>query len=408
MIISEQTDEIEDSEDVFQRHRSGVKLLTSRAKMAAGGRELSSPSAIPLPGCSNSCLGTASVSMNSNFENEKDDLKNNIPSLSSKRSLMKLLMRRFPISKWIFQYTKGTLYYDFIAGITVGLMLVPQSLAYSTLAGLPPEYGLYASYWGAFLYCLFGTSKDISVGPVALVCILIDKYTQHHEDNITVATTLALFSGLVLIGMALMKLQILISFISLPVLSGFTSAAAIKIALTQLKGVLGLRIPRGNFFQTVYNFFKHIKKARMGDSIMSITCLILFITLRKVSKWNNKRKIPDDAPLRTRICSKILWFLCTARFTWVTFLTTIIAQVMYEQFGKKDAFLLAGHMVGGLPSATVSKDFKFCTYYNKFFFHSSFLFSVLHKCILVSIICSFKLRFSNSQFFSRSSKKPCP
>ena len=267
-----------------------------------------------------------------------------------KRALKKFVGRKLPITKWIRKYNKNSLYYDFIAGITVGLMLVPQSLAYAALAGLSPEYGLYASYTGVFIYFLFGTSKDLQTGPAALVSMLVARYIQDGEHKIMYATALSLFSGLVLILMSVFRLQFLIDFISVPVLAGFTSAAAIKIATSQLKGMLGLSLPRDNFFHTLYNNFANIKQAKVADSLLGFTCLVVFIALRQIGVWNMKRK-PKNG--KSSIAKKVVWFICTARFTLAVFITTIMAQILYECFDMRDVFTLAGEMKSGIPAPKV-------------------------------------------------------
>ena len=270
------------------------------------------------------------------------------------RIFKKFVNKRVPITKWIRSYNKTSLYYDFIAGITVGLMLVPQSLAYSSLAGLSPEYGLYASYSGVFIYFLFGSSKDLQTGPAALVAMLVDKYTKDGPHKVLYATSLSLFSGMVLILMSVFRLQFLIDFISVPVLAGFTSAAAVKIATSQLKGMFGLSLPRNNFFHTLYSNFANLKHARVADSVLGFTCLVLFIALRHVGVWNTKRTPRTSA---SALSKKVLWFVCTARFTLAVFFTTIMAQILYECFDVKDVFTLAGEMTSGIPSPKVGKLF---------------------------------------------------
>lgn len=277
----------------------------------------------------------------------------NVMASGKRRTLNKFISKKLPITKWSRSYNKNSLYYDFIAGITVGLMLVPQSLAYSALAGLSPEYGLYASYTGVFIYFLFGTSKDLQTGPAALVAMLVDKFTKDGDSKIIYATSLSLFSGIVLILMSLFRLQFLIDFISVPVLAGFTSAAAIKIATSQLKGMFGLALPRDHFFHTLYNNFANLPRARVADSVLGFTCLALFIALRQVGVWNMKQQTKTSA---SSIFRKILWFVCTARFTLAVFITTIMAQILYECFGMKDVFTLAGEMRSGIPPPKVRND----------------------------------------------------
>ena len=269
---------------------------------------------------------------------------------NKKRAMSKFVGKRLPITKWIRRCNKTSLYYDVIAGITVGLMLVPQSLAYSALAGLPPEYGLYSSYCGVLVYFIFGTSKDLQTGPAALVAMLVDKFTTDGEQKVMYATSLALFSGITLIVMSVFRLQFLINFISVPVLAGFTSAAAIKIGVSQLKGMFGLSIPRGHFFHTVYNNFANLKQARVADSLLGFACLAIFIALRRVGAWNMGRKVKKGWPATSK---KILWFVCSARFTLAVLVTTVTAQILYERFEMQDLFTLAGDMASGIPPPKV-------------------------------------------------------
>ena len=309
---------------------------------------------VKMKGTSSTLTGAVDNEANSG-RIEGGNLRRRITSLVSddrggKRALKKFVGKKLPITKWMRSYNKNSLYYDFIAGITVGLMLVPQSLAYSALAGLSPEYGLYASYTGVFIYFLFGTSKDLQTGPAALVAMLVDKYTKDGGTKVMHATSLALFSGIILILMSVFRLQFLIDFISVPVLAGFTSAAAIKIGTSQLKGMFGLSIPRDHFFHTLYNNFANLKHAKVADSVLGFACLAIFIALRHVGIWNMKRQPKSSA---ASVAKKVLWFVCTARFTIAVFFTTIMAQILYECFNLKDVFTLAGEMTSGVPPPKV-------------------------------------------------------
>lgn len=284
-------------------------------------------------------------------KNLRQRISNRLSNSSGrKRAIKKFVRKKLPITKWLPKYNRTSLYYDLIAGITVGLMLVPQSLAYSALAGLSPEYGLYASYCGVFIYFIFGTSKDLQTGPAALVAMLVNRYTLDGEHKIIYATSLSLFSGIILILMSVFRLQFLINFISIPVLAGFTSAAAIKIGVSQLKGMFGLSLHRDNFFHTVYNNFANIKQARIADSVLGFTCLVVFVVLRKVGRWNSERRVNSSS---AAVCKKILWFICTARFTLAVLITTISSQILFECFGLTDVFMLAGEMTSGVPPPKV-------------------------------------------------------
>lgn len=158
---------------------------------------------------------------------------------------MSLLARRLPILDWGRRYTRATLGADLMAALIVTIMLVPQSLAYALLAGLPPEAGIYASILPIILYALFGSSKVLAVGPVAVVSLMTAAAVGQVAEAGTMgyaaaAQTLALLSGLMLFAMGLLKLGFLANFLSHPVIAGFITAAGLLIAAGQLRHILGV------------------------------------------------------------------------------------------------------------------------------------------------------------------------
>ncbi len=156
-----------------------------------------------------------------------------------------------PILEWLPRYSSGALKGDLSAGLTVGVMLIPQGMAYAMIAGLPPIYGLYASTVPLILYAIFGTSRQLAVGPVAMVSLLtaagIGALAEGGtETYIALAIALAFFVGAIQFLLGLFRLGFLVNFLSHPVISGFTSAAALIIGLSQLKHLLGVDIPRSH------------------------------------------------------------------------------------------------------------------------------------------------------------------
>lgn len=154
----------------------------------------------------------------------------------------------FPAADWLPKYSKANLQGDLSAGLTVGVMLIPQGMAYAMIAGLPPIYGLYASTVPLLIYALLGTSRQLAVGPVAMVSLLTAAGVGLLADGgtetyIMLAVVLALFVGLLQFFMGVFRLGFLVNFLSHPVISGFTSAAALIIGLSQLKHLLGVQIP---------------------------------------------------------------------------------------------------------------------------------------------------------------------
>ncbi len=159
------------------------------------------------------------------------------------------LARWIPAAEWLVNYRKANLRGDLVAGITVAMMLIPQAMSYAMLAGLPPYVGLYASVVPLLIYALFGTSRQLAVGPVAMVALLVasgvgalaETGTDHY---IALAILLALMVGVIQFGMGVFRLGFLTNFLSHPVISGFTSAAALIIGFSQLQHIVGLPLPR--------------------------------------------------------------------------------------------------------------------------------------------------------------------
>ena len=156
--------------------------------------------------------------------------------------------RLFPFLCWIGELKKPeVLRADLIAGITVALVLVPQSMAYAQLAGLPPYYGLYASFLPGIIAALFGSSRQLATGPVAVVSLLTASALEpiagaNPELYITYAIMLAFMVGIFQIGLGLLRLGVLVNFLSHPVVVGFTNAAAIIIGTSQLGKLFGVSV----------------------------------------------------------------------------------------------------------------------------------------------------------------------
>lgn len=155
------------------------------------------------------------------------------------------LSRSLPILDWGRRYSGETFANDLMAAVIVTIMLVPQSLAYALLAGLPPEMGLYASILPLVAYAIFGTSRVLAVGPVAVVSLMTaaavgNLALQGTAEYAVAAITLAFLSGLMLLLMGALKLGFLANFLSHPVIAGFITASGILIAISQLKHILGI------------------------------------------------------------------------------------------------------------------------------------------------------------------------
>ena len=188
---------------------------------------------------------------------------------------MKRIKQFFPIFDWAKDYSSSHLKRDAFAGITVGIMLIPQGMAYAMIAGLPPVYGLYAALFPQIIYALMGTSRQLAVGPVAMDSLLVAAglgalSLTSIEAYIALAAFLALFMGLIQLLLGGLQLGFLVNFLSKPVISGFTSAAAIIIAFSQANHLLGIEIPRTNKL--------HLLLAALWELSSQIQLLIVIIS----------------------------------------------------------------------------------------------------------------------------------
>jgi sulfate permease, SulP family len=159
-----------------------------------------------------------------------------------------------PVLEWLPNYKKDYLQGDLSAGLTVGIMLIPQGMAYAMLAGLEPIHGLYAVTIPLLLYAIFGTSRQLAVGPVAMVSLLTaagigSLNASGPEEYLLYALTLAFLVGLIQFGMGIFRLGFVVNFLSHPVINGFTSAAAIIIGLSQIKHLFRINLPNSEHIQ---------------------------------------------------------------------------------------------------------------------------------------------------------------
>uniref|UniRef100_A0A8C3QVB7 Solute carrier family 26 member 11 n=1 Tax=Cyanoderma ruficeps TaxID=181631 RepID=A0A8C3QVB7_9PASS len=248
-----------------------------------------------------------------------------------------------PILRWLPRYSRAWLPLDLLAGLAVGLTAVPQALAYAELAGLPLQYGLYSSFMGCFVYCFLGTAKDVTLGPTAIMSLLVSSYAFHQP---VYAVLLAFLSGCIQLAMGLLHLGFLLDFISCPVIKGFTSAASITISFNQIKNILGLQgVPR-QFFLQVYETLRRIGETRAGDAVLGLTCLAALAGLRAM-KSHLPRAAPAE-PLAVRISYLIVWISATARNALVVLFAGLVAY-SFQVLGSQP-FRLTGSIPQGLPA----------------------------------------------------------
>ncbi len=203
-----------------------------------------------------------------------------------------MLKRYLPILEWMPGYNRQMLASDGMAGLIVAIMLVPQGMAYALLAGLPPEVGLYASIVPLVFYGLLGSSRALAVGPVAIVSLMVATTLGTLAEAGSVgylagAVLLAFLSGAILLGMGLARLGFLVNFLSHPVISGFSSAAALVIGFSQLKHLLGFDIPRSHLItETITHAITHISQINPATfAIAAVSLAILLVWKGHLGGW---------------------------------------------------------------------------------------------------------------------------
>ena len=197
----------------------------------------------------------------------------------------KILRSYLPILDWGAKYTSKTFMNDMIVALIVTMMLIPQSLAYAILAGLPAEIGLYASMAPLILYAIFGSSRALAVGPVAVASLMTAAAagklaSQGTPEYLAAAIALAMVSGLLLLAMGFLKLGFLANFLSHPVISGFITASGLQIAAGQLAPVLGIHAEGESFLDIVISLWHSIGNIHIATAAIGIGSLLFLFWVR--------------------------------------------------------------------------------------------------------------------------------
>lgn len=204
--------------------------------------------------------------------------------------MLQRLRNAIPLLNQLSAYDRESLSGDLSAGLTVGVMLIPQGMAYALIAGLPPIYGLYASLIPLVAYALFGTSRQLAVGPVAMVSLLVAASVGpiaggNTEQYIAIALLLSLMVGFLQFALGIARFGFLVNFLSHPVLSGFTSAAALIIGLSQLKHLLGIDIPRSNYIHEILgDAYQQIGAVEPMTLVLGLGSIALLVGLKRWKK----------------------------------------------------------------------------------------------------------------------------
>ena len=248
----------------------------------------------------------------------------------------------FPILDWGRRYNRQTLTSDLVAAIIVTIMLIPQSLAYALLAGLPPEVGLYASVLPLIAYAIFGTSSALAVGPVAVVSLMTAAAVgriaaEGTVDYASAAILLALLSGVMLTLMGLFRLGFIANFLSHPVISGFITASGIIIATSQVGGLLGIKTEGHALPDLIASIIEHIGQVNWYTVAVGAVALSLLLWIRlDLKNWLARFGLPKS----------IATIIVRAGPVRVVFLTMAMSVLL--DLGTKGVSLV-GQVPQGLP-----------------------------------------------------------
>lgn len=247
------------------------------------------------------------------------------------------IVRRLPVLSWLPRYQISWLLQDALAGITVGLTAIPQGIAYGVVAGLNPEYGLYAAFMASFIYVVFGSCENITIGPTAIMATMVYPLVKKYGADMAILMTF--LKGCIIALLGIFHLGFLLDFISLPVITGFTSAAAINIASSQFKSLLGIPGRSENFLEAVIGIFKNLQLFRYQDTLLGFGTIIVLVLLKNIPGRRTGT-----------ILQKTGWFIVLSRNALVVIAGTIMAYIfsIYDQ----EPFKLTGSMGQGLPPLT--------------------------------------------------------
>ena len=248
---------------------------------------------------------------------------------------------------WLKQYQFTWLAGDVIAGAIVTVMLIPQSLAYAMLAGLPPQAGLYASLLPIFAYALFGSSMTLAVGPVAVASLmtataLAPLAIAGSVDYAALAVILALLSGVMLFVFGVLRLGFLAYFLSHPVISGFISGSAVVIAIGQLKYIFGINTPRGGIITTLHGLIVGLPTLNVSTTLLGCGALLFLFFARSYLATVLKRIGLSDkiADLSAKLAPMM-----------VVIVATLIVNL--GQLDQQAQVSVVGNVPAGLPSLAI-------------------------------------------------------
>ena len=246
------------------------------------------------------------------------------------RASVDYAVEKFPIIGWLPRYNYRWLLNDFTAGLTVGLMLIPQGLSYAKIAKIPVQYGLMSSWLPSAIYTFMGTTKDLSTGPTSLIGLLTSETVEalHGEpwSPSEIASAVAMMMGIYGMIIGFLKLGFILDFVSKPILSGFISGVAINIILNQMDSLLGEPNVGDGAATQIHDIFNQLPQANGLTCAVGFTGILLLTLLDQAGKrWGKK--------------NKIIWFLANTRAFICLLLYTGVSYAVNKNRGDPSNFL---------------------------------------------------------------------
>ncbi|KAM0296275.1 hypothetical protein ACHAPM_010267 [Fusarium culmorum] len=277
-------------------------------------------------------------------------VKEQIPS---KKDLITYGASLFPFSNWIGHYNLQWFAGDLVAGITIGAVVVPQGMAYAMLANLEPQFGLYSSFIGALIYWIFGTSKDISIGPVAVLSTVVGNVVHDIQNSgqeipaHVIASALSISAGFVVLVIGLLRCGWIVDLISITSLSAFMTGSAITICVGQLPALLGLSgfSTRDSPYKVFKNTIEHLGEAN-SDAIVGLSALAILYCFRQGLAIAAER-YPKH--------KRFLFFTNTMRTVFVIVMYTTISWALNKHRRDNPLFNILGSVPKGFQNIGVPK-----------------------------------------------------
>ncbi|KAI6405383.1 hypothetical protein MCOR20_006566 [Pyricularia oryzae] len=257
----------------------------------------------------------------------------------------------FPFLDWIGKYNLQWLLGDLVAGITIGAVVVPQGMAYAILADLEPQFGLYSSFMGVLIYWFFATSKDITIGPVAVMSTLVGGIVIEMKEKFpevpghVVASALSIITGAIVLFLGLTRTGFIVDLISLTSLSAFMTGSAISIVIGQIPTMMGISgvSTRDASYLVLINTLKNLKTTKL-DAAMGLSALAMLYIIRSACSFGAK-KWPEK--------QKLYFFLGTLRTVFVILLYTMISWLVNMNHRSDPKFKILKDIPGGFQNAAV-------------------------------------------------------